>query len=509
MRPRHLIFALWVLNLALALPTWAEDLRVEYEDGRRTAYLALSRLEDDSVEWFVSADALGRALDLERFWRPELRKLVFKVGERRIQVSVDTRLVLDEDRDVLLHVPVRYRGGSVMLPLEFVETVLDPASDGGIRLRRDELSVAVGRRETDIVRIEYDTRSGDTEVRIHMARAFRHRVQATSHELLRVHIFDAQIDPVSVAAERPAPLIRLLRAEQSGREAVLYLELDRRIDGYESRTRNGGRTIVLVLQRPLEPMPLPEFKLPETVQSPTTVDQKRCSIVVLDAGHGGADGGVQGFGRSEKAVTLELAQRMKRILERKLDLRVELLRSSDRALTDDRRAELANKMGGTVMISLHCNGWFDPSASGFEVLFVGPQTMMQSCNMMQRANSSELEDFRPWNTAQLPFAGRSQVLAQLLQIEMGRRLQIPNRGAKESDIDFLKGIAMPAVMVEVGFLTNPEEADTISGQAFADDPAEAVAIAVERYCEQFEAGELDLDRIGSAGAAPEPRGARR
>jgi N-acetylmuramoyl-L-alanine amidase len=503
------IVSLGIMSLAFALPALAEDVRIEYEDGRRTANLALARLENDSMEWFVSADALSRALDLERFWRPELRKLVFKVGDRRIQVTVDTRLVLDEDREILLHVPVRYRGGSVMLPLEFVDAVLDPASDGGIRFRRDNLSIAVGRRETDIVRIEYDARSGDTEVRIHMARGFRHRVQATSHELLRVHIFDARIDPVSVAAERPAPLIRTVRAEQRGEEAVLDRELDRRIDGYESRTRHNGRTIVLVLQRPLEPMPLPEFKLPETAQTAPEPDQKRCNLVVLDAGHGGADTGVQGSGLSEKDVTLELAKRVKRVLERKTNFRVELLRSADRALTHDRRAELANKMGGTVLISLHCNGWFDPAASGFEVLFVGPQTMMESGDMMSRANSNELDDFRPWNSAQLPFAGRSQVLAQLLQIEMGHRLELPNRGAKESDIDFLKGIAMPAVMLEVGFLTNPQEADAVSDQAFANNLAEAVVSAVERYCEQFEAGELDADRVGLPATAPESRGARR
>lgn len=481
-----------VAVMLLAAPLAAEDLRVQFEDGRPERRLGLSRVESESLEWYVSANALALALDLERFWKPETRKLVLKLGERRVQVSVDTRLVLDDGRDVLLRVPVRYRRGNVMLPLEFIERVLDPSSDGTLRFDRSQLLLQVGRTQTDVARIEYRTEGGDPEVHIHMSRAFRHRVQATSHELIRVRIFDAQVDPVAVAAERPLPLIRTVRAEQRSREAVLYLELDERVDDYESRTDNRGRTIVVTLRRPLDPMPLPEFKLPEpTTALDTPTDGKRCALLILDAGHGGTDTGVRGSGLIEKDVTLELAIQMKRLLRRKTDMRVELLRDADRAITDDRRAELANKMNGDLLISLHCNGWFDHDAAGFEVLFVGSQAMLRTTG-----GSNDATDFRPWNSAQLPFAGRSEIFANMLQIELGNQVRIPNRGARDSDLDFLKGIAMPAVLVELGFLTNPSEADALSDPAFTESIATAIAAAVERYCEQYEAGQLDGEQFG-------------
>jgi len=185
-------------------------------------------------------------------------------------------------------------------------------------------------------------------------------------------------------------------------------------------------------------------------------------------------------------------------------LRVELLRDGDRAITDDRRAELANKMNGDLLVSLHCNGWFDRQASGFEVLYVGPQAMLRTSGADVGA-----DDFRAWNSAQLPFAGRSQVFANLLQVELGGKLTIPNRGARESDLDFLKGIAMPAVLVELGFLTNPDEADALAAPAFADTIAEAIAAAVERYCEQYEAGQLDGERFGIPNVETNVRGATR
>jgi N-acetylmuramoyl-L-alanine amidase len=465
----------------------AAEIAVTFDDGRPPTRLGLERLDADSLEWFVSANDLCRVLDLERFWKPETRKMVFKIGDdRRIQVSVDTRLVLDGDQDVLLHVPVRYRHGSVMLPLEFLERLLVPALPGALRFDRAALTLGVGRGSSDVVGITYGNVGGDTEVRLRLARDFHPLVQATSRELVRVRLFDARVDPLAVTAEQPCPLVRSVRAEQSGREAVLYFELERGVDGFDRREEDDGRTLVLTLHKPPEPVPQPEFKLPAGRATEAEGTHKPCSVLVLDAGHGGTDAGVRGSGLIEKDVTLELATRLKPLLESGLGMRVELVRNGDRALTDERRAELANKTGGDLLVSLHCNGWFTNTASGFEVLFVGAETLRRTAEPAASPASAPArgDDFRPWNSAQLPFAARSQVLAQLLQNELEQRLQIPNRGAKDSDIGFLKGVAMPAVMVEVGFLTNPQEADTISGADFAPQVAAALTAAVQRYCER-------------------------
>ena len=495
---RACIPLLWLL----AGTARAAEIAVTFDDGRPPARLGIERLDGDSMEWFVSANDLCRVLDLERFWKPETRKMVFKIGDdHRIQVSVDTRLVLDGDDDVLLHVPVRYRRGSVMLPLEFLERLLVPALSGALRFDRAALTLGVGRSSSDVVGITYGNVAGDTEVRLQLARDFHPLVQATSRELVRVRLFDARIDPLALTAERPAPLVRAVRAEQSGREAVLYFELERGVDGFDRRQEDDGRTLVLTLRKPSEPVPLPEFKLPGGRATEAERPHKPCSVLVLDPGHGGTDAGVRGSGLIEKDVTLELAMRLKPLVESALGMRVELVRSGDRALTDQRRAELANKTGGDLLVSLHCNGWFTSAASGFEVLFVGAETLRRTGEQATSPASApaRADDFRPWNSAQLPFAAQSQLLAQLLQNELEQRLQIPNRGAKDSDIGFLKGVAMPAVLVEVGFLTNAQEADTIAGADFAPQLAAALTAAVQRYCER--AGQPADGRLGW-GTAP-------
>ncbi|HZM16473.1 MAG TPA: N-acetylmuramoyl-L-alanine amidase [Candidatus Krumholzibacteria bacterium] len=476
----------WQLACALfclaTAPAGAEVLQVRFEDGRPAAELGLQRLEAASLEWYVAANDVVRALGLERFWKPETGKLVIKIGETKLQVTVDTRLVVVGDDDVLLHLPVRYRAGSVYLPLEFLETVLAPAAGPSWHFDRSRLQLTVGGGGADVLGIDYETVSGDTEVRLHLARSFQHRVQATSKELVRVRLFDAVVNPLALVGDAPAPLVRRLRAEQRGSEALLYLELDPNVDGFDASTRDGGRTLVILLRRGLEPTPQPEFKLPETAQResfrPEGAARRGCSVLLLDAGHGGDDAGVRGSGLVEKDLTLELANRLRPQLEAALPLRVELLRSSDRSITDERRAELANKSGGDILVSLHCNGAFSPGASGFEVLFVGPHTVGN------RAQTAAAGNFLPWQNAQGPYATRSQQLAQVLQTELGKRLSLPNRGAREANLTFLRGVAMPAVVVEVGFLTNAGEAGTLQSPEYATQLAAGIAAAVQRLCDR-------------------------
>src|SRR2546426_9697330 len=115
-------------------------------------------------------------------------------GAGRIQVTVDTRLVLDTDQDLLLHVPVRYRQGGGMLPLEFLERVLAPAMGGTIQFDRAGLALVVSSGAgSDVTGVDYDVSPDATQVRVHLTRALKYRVEATSHEIVRLTLFEARI----------------------------------------------------------------------------------------------------------------------------------------------------------------------------------------------------------------------------------------------------------------------------------------------------------------------------
>jgi N-acetylmuramoyl-L-alanine amidase len=480
------------LVVALALGqvagvAWGQELRIQFEDGRPVQRLPLERLEPGSQEWYVGANLLCRALDVERFWKPETGKLVLKIEGERVQTTVDTRLVLQGDDEVLLHVPVRYRRGSVMLPLDLIERVLGPMA--GMQLDRGSLTLQIGRGRNDIEALEFVQLGEDTQMSVRLSRRIRYRVETTASEIVRLRLYGAEIAPVTLARDAPTRHVRNVRAEQLEDEAVIYIELAQRLDDADAHDEDDGRTIVVTLRPRLASAPPPEFKLPGG-ESPVASGERSCRRIMLDAGHGGYDTGVRAAGLMEKDVTLELVRRIESVLERRFDLEVELLRQGDRAYTADRRAELANKSNADVVISLHCNAWFDETAQGFEVLFVGPG--QQGVQSARQAGP----DFRPWRTAQQPYAARSQTLAQHLQSEMGRVLPVENRGAREADIEFLRGLSMPAVLIEVGFLTNPREAALIGDPTFPERMAEAIGTAMRRYCEESDSSSARHDEPG-------------
>lgn len=474
---------------AMLRPARAAELVLRRVDGRNLPSLALERLEADSEEFYVSANGLAVALEIERFWRPETRKLVFRVGDRRIQVTVDTRLVIDGSDDVLLHVPVRYLQGSIWVPLEFLDRVLVPALGEGARFDRRTLELALGFDASDVLGIDYGSQA-EPQIRIRLARPLQYRAQVTSREIVRVQLFDARIDAVALAADRPAAFVRSVRAEQRRKEAAVYFEVDAATSGFRDETTDGGRTVLLTLLRadttPDVLVPSRDVALPELTPVADSLD-----ILVLDAGHGGYDTGVRGRNLNEKDVTLRICRELRPRLERALGMRVVLVRNDDQSLTAERRAEIANRARGDLLVSVHCNGWYDENASGFEILY--PPSAVDAAEQELAPGHYRTADFRPWNTAQRDFAGRSQVFAEALQVELGRRLAVENRGARQAQVDVLRGVAMPAVLLEIGFLSNPIEAAMLNSDELVESLAESLAAAVRRY------GDETRKRIDSGG----------
>lgn len=501
-----------VLLLLLALvapPAQGAGLGVRYADGRTGPSLPVTRLEPGSDEYYVAANALASALELERFWRADTRKLVLKVKQRRLQVTVDTRLVLAGDQEILLRVPVRYQKGSVMLPLEFLERVLVPALGGGAALDRATLRLSLGSGDTDITGIDYQPVPEGLEVRLLLGRALHCTAQANSDELVRVVLAGGKVDPLALAADRPAPLLRSVRAEQAASGAIIYLQVEPPLGGLETRSEDGDRTVVITLRRG---MAAPEagrsdFVRPMVEMPPAGVDVDSFDIVAIDAGHGGFDSGARGGGLLEKDVTLQVATQLQTLLGRELGVRVLLLRSGDATLAAETRAELANRARADALISLHCNAWFGPEARGFAVAYVTPAGSTRDLAAMQSAEQG-LTEFVPWNAAGVPFAPRSKLLAEQVEAALGAALGLPGRGLRTAPLEVLQGAAMPSVLIEMGFLTSAEDVARLSASDFAPRLAAGLAAALRGYKQELRtAAAPGSPAVSPRGAGPAPAAA--
>jgi N-acetylmuramoyl-L-alanine amidase len=208
----------------------------------------------------------------------------------------------------------------------------------------------------------------------------------------------------------------------------------------------------------------------------------RVRTVVIDPGHGGEDIGARGAnGAQEKQLALEVALRLRTLIETQLSLRVVMTREDDRAVEPDRRAAIANNGKGDVLLSLHANTSPATTLSGAEVYYSafdgGPS----------EAQPAALVTLIPWNDAQARYFDTSARLAGIVHAELGRFVPMSARSIRQAPLRALSGAAMPAVLVEMIFLTNPEQEKAAATHEFKDRLAQALSEAVSRFRTVMEA----------------------
>ncbi len=214
--------------------------------------------------------------------------------------------------------------------------------------------------------------------------------------------------------------------------------------------------------------------------------------IVLDPGHGGAESGAVGRrGSLEKDLTLELATALKRRLEASMPVRVILTRDADGSLDHDTRTAIANQNRADLFISLHLNS--EPGgdgAQGAETYFLDqrpsdPRAAMSAEfeNRGRSARDAENGDLELmlWDLAQSRHLAGSQRLANLVQEQLNLTLGLKNRGVKQAPFRVLIGATMPAILVELGFVSNDGEEARLLDPAYRLALVDALVEAVVRY----------------------------
>jgi N-acetylmuramoyl-L-alanine amidase len=217
--------------------------------------------------------------------------------------------------------------------------------------------------------------------------------------------------------------------------------------------------------------------------------------IVLDPGHGGAEQGAIGpAGTQEKELTLILAKALKRKLEERLAVQVVLTRGEDADLPLDTRTALANQIKGDLFISIHLNSSPASSAHGAETYFLALEA---SDEQARQAAESENRAGQPadaaassgdeglqlllWDLAQSQHLAASQSLARLIQEELNQALGLADRGVRQAPFAVLMGATMPAVLVELGFISNPSEEGRLLDPEYRANLLDAVVRAVVRF----------------------------
>ncbi len=234
-------------------------------------------------------------------------------------------------------------------------------------------------------------------------------------------------------------------------------------------------------------------------------DREGLHTIVIDPGHGGVETGAIGpNGVQEKDLTLELARLLQARLRQSLPVRVVLTRDEDVTLPHDTRPAIANQNKADLFVSIHLNSSLGATAHGAETYFLSSEASdaraaaaAEAENRTAAAGGDEdpLYDLQLilWDLAQSHHLAESQRVATLIQQELNTTLGLRDRGVKQAPFRVLMGAAMPAVLVELGFLSNPSEAAKLEDPAYRADLVEALVRAVAEYRARLDPAAPDED----------------
>lgn len=364
------------------------------------------------------------------------------------------------------------------VPLDLLEAIYTQVASKQLSWIESErrLVVGAGGLRTLPVAVDVVHIQGVSTVVLQFPERPRYRIEEQLGRI-KVHLIGDRLEPPTRVPRTAEALLRGL--EFGEQEITLLLRSGTGMESYEL-------TDPFRLVFDLFPGREPTSTTPRATLPPR---RNRIPTIVLDPGHGGSATGAEAGGLVEKDFTLRLARLLKTKLQAALPVRVVLTRNEDADLPLETRSALANQLKAELFVSLHLNASFGGKATGAETYFLSLDASDERAQLAaEEANrgagqGNPLTDLQLilWDMAQTRHLAASQRLAVLIQEELNTTLGLRNRGVKQAPFAVLMGAAMPAVLVELGFISTPRELERLQDPVYQNELAEALTRALVRF----------------------------
>jgi N-acetylmuramoyl-L-alanine amidase len=441
------------------------------KDGRRALPLAV--VGDQEL---VALDDLAATFQLA-VREESLGALTVSYKGKTILLTPEQALASVSGRLISLPVPPTRSGRRWLVPVEFISRALALIYDARLDLRKPSRLLVIGDLRVPRIVVRYDALGASGRLTVDATP----RAQGTvTQEGDRLTVkFDAD------ALDAPAPplpwqglqsLVQSVRVDAT----TLTIDLAPRLGGFRATSQPVDTTMRLVIDllaaptdsataQPAAP-PQPPPDLPPAFGQPASA----IHTIAIDPGHGGDDEGVRSAeGAKEKELTLAVARRAKAVIEARLGLRVLLTRDDDRNVPIDERTSIANNNKADLFISLHANGSMRPATTGAAIFFAAfdkdaAQTATAGADGRVPTFSGGSRDIElvPWDLAQTRHLDQSAAFADLLEQQFRDGVPRAAHPIDRAPLRVLESANMPAVLLEMGYLTNADQARLLTSDAF-------------------------------------------
>ena len=480
---------LFALSLA-AQPSAPAPYTVLTKDARRPLPARLLNGQE-----MFALDDLARLFDLTSREDTLAGGLTIASKTQTITLTAGQALASAAGRVVSLPAPPVKEGRSWFVPIDFVPRALAPALGTRIELRRPSRLIVVGDVRVPRITARIEPLGASTRVTFDVLPATPHTV---AQEGMRLMVrFEADALDATLPASPVPDTVQAVHVSEA--PLAIAIDLGPRFASFKAADaageRGAGRIVVEVVGPATDaPAATPAPVAPAAPEAPPLLDIPAAGSVrtiVIDAGHGGDEHGARGpQGTLEKDVTLSVARRLKAAIEARLGARVILTRDADQTVGLDERAAVANNNKADLFISLHANASVRGSAAGAEVFYLSLADYGAQAQRVAQGESEALPVFGGgtrdievilWEMAQARHIEQSAVLATAVETSLRQRVPMSPRAIQQAPFRVLVGANMPAVLVEMGFISNPEQERQLASEAFQSSIVQALVDSIAAY----------------------------
>ncbi|HEV7785807.1 MAG TPA: N-acetylmuramoyl-L-alanine amidase [Thermoanaerobaculia bacterium] len=453
----------------------------------------------------LSTDASGESVSL-------------KIADKEVVIGQGNAIITVGDAIVSLSQPPVQGEGGLQVPLDFLRKTFGDLLGYSFDWRPETQRLTIARRGSRDLPVSLDVvhLQGMTTIVLSFPEEPRYKLNRQG-SLIQVQMLADRLTPPA-PKEIQDPLVQGVTIDPG----QIRLQL-----------AEGAQAESYVLEKPFRLVfdvhRTSEVEVPTSPNAPTE-RQSGIHTIVIDPGHGGVEVGAIGpSGIQEKELTLQLARELEAKLAQRLGVRVVLTRTEDALVPLDMRPAIANQNKADLFISIHLNSSLGSGAYGTETYFLSPQATDNRASTSAAAENREAgggaatsdaagstassgnpaddtQDLQLilWDLAQTHHLGESQRFANMIQGELNEMLKLKDRGVKQAPFRVLMGATMPAVLVELGFISNPDEEKKLKDVVYREQLVDALSRAVAHYKALVEnRPEIPTATPPAAGTAPQ------
>jgi len=445
---------------------------------------------DNTPVVYCSVKDLARVLSTTIYENIEREKLVLYLGVHRVKISAGTSFLVIDDVVYQIPAPAIIVEGDIYLPTNALFKILHDTVLPSISYMVEKNEVVIIPTEYNIQSIQVDEKANGTIVRVKALEKFKKKEISTflhKNGWFYLTIQGAVADSNNILKTDTRGIVKKISMDQLEGSLQLAFFLRSDIERHEFYQNKNTNEIVITLWAPLSK---------SVARIKEAKSQWEIDTIVLDAGHGGKDPGTIGkYGTKEKTVALDVVKRVGRLLTKNTNVKVVYTRDEDVFIPLWQRTKIANEKNGKIFISVHANGNRNRNAHGFETYLLRPGKTQDAIDVAAEENAAiKYEESRNGKyeeltheglilatMAQSMFMKESESLAGQIQHELNKEIKSPNRGVKQAGFYVLIGASMPNVLLEVGFLTNPEEEKKLRTAEYRQKIANAIYRAIIEF----------------------------